>query len=614
MAYVFHTKPRSKLPATAPEDLVRLQDVGDGFAGHAAEEADLPAGGAPGIWVTDDPPGHAWEWDPAATPPEWNDLGPLSQIELHNRDPAAHPDIRALIGTGPGGNGLPRGELGIYTRGTDFDGAGLPDLQEFLDDHINGHWFQVEDAGPTSLTIDNGNVANTSRTVTFRNIFLQGLTLHLQTQAQFADTVTMSGVTGAVEVGSTSNWGAANFATTVSAQNVSGPVIFSGAHTHATFNNVSLFNCPDVRLNPEWSAAIWLNGTLTVSQSNVLLEGQGPAIHSYLRTDVNSGGRLDIVGTLGSTAVTLDRSGVEGTRSGWTIDRRAPDRPLETFRRREGGAVGTVDADDVAMANLINVTVPGGVGGWPNGASVAPTDSVWDVLRRLLNPRIPPTYVAPTLTLSGTTPLAREIGENVTATLTPNFQQNDGGAITQYRLSRDGANILTNPTAMAHTDAAFQLAVNVTYQAAADFAQGPVKPDSEGVNDPTGQIQAGTITSAAVTYTPQRRGFFGPLAAPPAPTTSATVRGLASNVLGPGNNTQMVVNIVNGRGVSFAYPATLRALTSIFAATLGSTNLVSQFAETSVTVEGANGYAGVAYRVYSMTTAVPFSDTYTATI
>src|SRR5215469_197964 len=76
-------------------------------------------------------------------------------------------------------DGLPRGELGSYSRGTHFDGAGLPTLQQFLDDNINGRWFQARPSGASSLTIDNGTVARATA-VTFRNIFLQGLTLNLQ--------------------------------------------------------------------------------------------------------------------------------------------------------------------------------------------------------------------------------------------------------------------------------------------------------------------------------------------------------------------------------------------------------------------------------------------------
>lgn len=284
---------------------------------------------------------------------------------------------------------------------------------------------------------------------------------------------------------------------------------------------------------------------------------------------------------------------------------RAVDETTGTWER-VSAEVG--NADQVLLG--AGLTVTQAVGGWPVGATINPTDTVWSVIQRLLNPRVAAVYIAPTLTLAGTMPLAREIGENITPTLTPNFQQQDGGPIEAYRLYRGGTGgtlIYDGPVAVAHTDATFQLTTNESYQSQVDYEEGPIKNDSEGNPDPVGRIEAGTVTSAAVTYVPQRRAFFGALSEATVPDNSAFVRSLSSNMLNPVNNTQLAVDIVPGnRGACFAYPATLREATTIIQQGLG-LDVKAGFNHEIVSVEGANGFTAVNYHVYFLITEFPFT-------
>jgi len=248
------------------------------------------------------------------------------------------------------------------------------------------------------------------------------------------------------------------------------------------------------------------------------------------------------------------------------------------------------------------VSVPGGVGGWRFGDTVEDTDSVAEVIRRLLNPVVPPTYTAPTLSLTALPAQAQEIGENIAPTLTPTFTQHNGGAMASYELRRDGAPVHT--TYGAFTDAAFQLTTSVAYQASAAYAQGPVLNDSAGDPYPSGQIPAGTATSNTVTYTPQRRAFYGTAAT--APLTSAEVRALASQPLNPANGTVMMVNGIGANGVVFAYPAILGNISEIVTGGFPLT-----IAPTTVSVAGAGGVGNATnYLVYFITQAVaPTTDT-----
>jgi len=146
-----------------------------------------------------------------------------------------------------------------------------------------------------------------------------------------AGTFRISGLVGSLQIGGTSN---VIFATSLEIMNVSGTVSLGGVGSVKAFNNVSLFSCPDVRIDPGWDDETHIGGTLEILSSNVVLNGQGNARHNYSRTNINSGSRLDITGTLGAGSVNLDTSGTPGAREGWIIDRR-PGWPLETYLRRE---------------------------------------------------------------------------------------------------------------------------------------------------------------------------------------------------------------------------------------------------------------------------------------
>ena len=244
------------------------------------------------------------------------------------------------------------------------------------------------------------------------------------------------------------------------------------------------------------------------------------------------------------------------------------------------------------------ITVTNALGGWKNGDNIDPADNVFEVLKRLLNPVVPPTYTQPVLSLAGSAPLEREIGEIISPTLTPTWNQNDGGELTQYRLSKGGIVMYSGPAAVARTDAQFQLTASVTYQATADHGQGPIKNDSDGNPHADGRIAAGTKTSGQAVYTPRRRYFFGFLETMDTPDTSVRIRGLAQSALNAQVGTIMSVYIPpGGRGCCFAYPASLKAPASILHQRLNM-NVMSGFTHILVDVEGANGFAPESYRVY----------------
>jgi len=253
---------------------------------------------------------------------------------------------------------------------------------------------------------------------------------------------------------------------------------------------------------------------------------------------------------------------------------------------------------------------------YPVGSIIPAGTSMEEIWRKVFNPVVPPTYLAPLLSLAGTTPLVREIGEDLNIILTPTFTQRDGGALTQYRLSKNGANFFTGASATPQNDT-LQLTVNTTYQAAADYGQGPIKNDSANQPHPNGRIPAGNVQSGTVVYTPQRRSFFGRLINNTIPDSNALVRALTQNLLNAQNGSVMAATVQAGdMGVCFAYPATLRNPTSITQAGFMNMDVKDAFTEITITVEGANGYLPIEYKVLYNINDLPFpaNDTFTLTI
>ena len=249
----------------------------------------------------------------------------------------------------------------------------------------------------------------------------------------------------------------------------------------------------------------------------------------------------------------------------------------------------------------IDFTTTQTVGGLPSGTVISITDNIQSLLKKMLNPT-----VLPTLTLSGNPAAGNiEIGTNINPTLTPTWNQRDGGPLTQYRLYRQGTvnPIFTYGTIASHgINPPFQLTTTTTYNAQVDYSA------SQGV-------AAGTVNSGNVTYTPHRRAFLGALSNATIPNTSALIRALAAGTFNPGNNTTLVVNVVIGsKGICFAYPETARDATSIIQTGVG--DVLNTFTKIIVQVAGANDYLPVNYKVYYRLPEFAFAsnETFTLTI
>ena len=260
----------------------------------------------------------------------------------------------------------------------------------------------------------------------------------------------------------------------------------------------------------------------------------------------------------------------------------------------------------------VNLGSGGSVGGLATGDTIPAGTTLDELITMLTQKSVPATYTQPGVTCrvsSGTAAGSYEVGTSITTTLQATFTQNDAGALTTLAINKsgEGSPIISGATSPQTTDAqTFTLGEEtVSFTATASYAAGAIKNDNLGQPSPEGQIQAGSKTSAAVSFVGKRNLFYGTGTGATPEMTSELVRGLANKKLGPANGTTFDINVAAGQQyVVIAYPATLRNLTKCFYVEQN-TDLVENFALQTKSVQGANGAAGADYKVYVYSMAIP---------
>jgi hypothetical protein len=239
---------------------------------------------------------------------------------------------------------------------------------------------------------------------------------------------------------------------------------------------------------------------------------------------------------------------------------------------------------------------------YTDGQTIAAGTSLEEVVKNMLQAIIPPTYQVPTLSISGGQMV--EAGTSISPTITPVWNQRDGGTSILYTLSKNSIPIITNSIAIAHSDGTYVIGdETVSYQAANTYNQGPIKNDNQGNASPTGRIDSGLVTSNTVNYIGKRNLFYG---------VNQTDPRLLTSTLGPINGTAFTINIPAGATrVMFAYPATLQDVSSIKYVQLGNGEVKDTFTKTLVDIPGADAFTAISYKVYTYIPAVPFGDAVT---
>ena len=158
---------------------------------------------------------------------------------------------------------------------------------------------------------------------------------------------------------------------------------------------------------------------------------------------------------------------------------------------------------------------------------------------------------------------------------------------------------------------------SLKYTITAQYSEGVVAKDNLGGNsDPEVKIAAGSTTKTTAAYTPFRKYFYGSLTSAAATVDSAFVRGLTNSTGAAAKGTKISVPVVEGaKRVVIAYPATLQDVSVIADTGAFGTDIKGSFEKKIVSVEGANGYTAIDYKVYVYDPATALgANTYDVTI
>lgn len=278
------------------------------------------------------------------------------------------------------------------------------------------------------------------------------------------------------------------------------------------------------------------------------------------------------------------------------------------------------DSDMVFTENFGKYKVSGGKVTIPSKDK-----SLYSVLLDAYSEDKNPSISQPSVGVSSSTAKAYEVGTSVSPAWSGSFNAGSytygpatGCTVSKWAVSNNiTAEIASTQTGTFNAyvvpdGANYKITVKGTY------GDGAVPKTALGANYPAGQIKGATkeaITSAITGY---RNSFYGTTTDKTKATTSAIIRGLSGKsgrALANGNTFNVTIP-VNAQRVIIAYPATLRAVSSIKDKNGMSADITSAFTGSTVNVEGAGGYTAIEYRVYTMDFANPndTANTYIVTI
>lgn len=172
---------------------------------------------------------------------------------------------------------------------------------------------------------------------------------------------------------------------------------------------------------------------------------------------------------------------------------------------------------------------------------------------------------------------------------------------------RKGNTSVQNKTTAKDTFTAIVLADNDSYtiNAEASYDDAAVPVTNKGNAYAAGQIKAGKVSKTSGTITSYRNTFYGTTANKDS-LDSTAIRAL--NKTGKASKVGDSVTItlpVGAIRVVFAYPATLRDITSVKDVNGLNAEIVSAFRKETITVAGAENDAGISYKVFTTEFAAP---------
>lgn len=228
--------------------------------------------------------------------------------------------------------------------------------------------------------------------------------------------------------------------------------------------------------------------------------------------------------------------------------------------------------------------------------------SFTEIMKQIFQKTVPPTYTTPTSSLASNPSSTQEIGATVNYIMTPSFNQNDGGAITQVLIKRDGTIISNQGDLTPYTDSSrIVQAGSLGYSVDISYAQGDIKDDNFGNPYPDGRIEAG-ITTANRSVSGAYYNWYG--SNPTEPVDGSEIRALGSSF----NNSFTLNTGSTNKFMVIGIPAT-KSLVSVIDLDALNANITNNYI-LSGTVAQVNDGGGnpVSHKIYVLSIAQAYSE------
>lgn len=386
-----------------------------------------------------------------------------------------------------------------------------------------------------------------------------------------------------------------------------------------------------------------LSGYATKEQLEAVSGGLGGTVYAATKADLSTSDDSVISGYFAQNTDVKPKKGdvfvVTTTVDGSTYEQSAYFYDGSAW----AAMTGSVDADKVILRE--NITLAGGytqVGNLTksqNGTATFSTKgkSVMDALTEIFSKRLQPSITAQpsigTFTLTGAG--AVEAGTKVAAAAYSGTTLNAGsyqyGPATGVTATNWKVERITNAatTQVATADAASLTAgsdnnagsgfiigdaggdnavSSLKYRVTATHGAGVTAKDNLGAaSSPVVAIAAGSKTKDTAAYTPFRNTFYGASTSKPA-LDSAAIRALGKTGKAYAAGTLTINVPVGAQRVAIACIATAKGVTKVINETAMNADVTGTFVKSTVSVEGANGYAAKEYNVWVFEPAVAYGN------
>ena len=234
--------------------------------------------------------------------------------------------------------------------------------------------------------------------------------------------------------------------------------------------------------------------------------------------------------------------------------------------------------------------------------------NVKEVFDLLLKEERNPVIVEPSISISSDELEPQEIGSFITPTYNISFDKGSyefskdtGVTPISYTVTDSNDNTLTEQSG-SFEQVQITENTNYTINATVEYSQGNIPKTNLGNDYVEGQIQSGSKTvSSESSLIGYRNSFYGTVTNKDNPIDSNLIRSLIKTNKALKEGDTITIDLPIGiKRVIFAYPNTLRDVTSIKDTNALNTEISSAFTKTEIEVKGANDYNGIQYKVYTL--------------